>query len=451
MNTILVIDDYPEIRDLLKEFFEQEGFVIELAARADEGWKKFVETNPVVVILDQMLPDAKGIELLQKMKEYNPQINVIIITAYGKIKDAVRAMELGAMNYLTKPVNLQELKILVRQAMRLSTIIKERDHHRKKLQVRVKGRWTPMLFHSQIIKDLFKLCQKVADTNTTILLQGESGVGKGLFAHYIHQISDRANAPFIDVDCSAIPETLLESELFGYEPGAFTDAKKRKEGLIELAHRGTLFLDEINDLSVKLQGKLLKVIEEKSFRKLGGKKEISVDVRVIVATNIDLKEAVKRGEFRDDLYFRISTFTIELPPLRQRRDDIVPFAKHFLAEISNELHNGVKLIEPEALNALVKYEWPGNIRELRNTIEKAVIISKNQKITIDDLGIEFSQPGALREHKTLFYKEAKRQFESEIIDNALRKANGNQSRAARILGISRNALIRRMQKYNIAV
>lgn len=449
MNTILVIDDYQEIRDLLKEFFEQEGFVIELAARADEGWKKFVETNPVVVILDQMLPDAKGIELLQKMKEYNPQINVIIITAYGKIKDAVRAMELGAMNYLTKPVNLQELKILVHQAMRLSTIIRERDHHRKKLQVRVKGRWTPMLFHSQIIKDLFKLCQKVADTNTTILLQGESGVGKGLFAHYIHQISDRANAPFIDVDCSAIPETLLESELFGYEPGAFTDAKKRKEGLIELAHTGTLFLDEINDLSVNLQGKLLKVIEEKSFRKLGGKKEISVDVRVIVATNIDLKEAVKKGEFRDDLYFRISTFTIELPPLRQRRDDIVPFAKHFLSEVSNELHKDVKPIEPAALNALVRYEWPGNIRELRNTIEKAVIISKNQKITIDDLGIEFSRPGALRKDRTLFYKEAKRQFESEIIDKALIKANGNQSRAARILGISRNALIRRMQKHNI--
>ena len=449
MNTILIIDDDEMIRDLLKNFFEEAGFVVELAARADQGWERFLETNPFVVIVDQILPDEHGTELLKRMKKYDPHVHVIIITGYGEIKDAVRAMESGAMHYLTKPISLPELKVYVDQAVHFSRIIKERDHHRKKLQVQVKGRWTPLLFNSQIMKEIFERCQEVANTKTTILLQGESGVGKGLFAHYIHQISDRANSPFIDVDCSAIPETLLESELFGYEPGAFTDAKRRKEGLAELANTGTLFLDEISGLPLTLQGKLLKVIEEKSFRKLGGTKETSIDVRIIVASNINLKESVERKNFREDLYYRISSFQIEIPPLRERQEDMIPLAKHFLAELSKELHKPVKDIEPAALDTMTKYDWPGNVRELRNTIEKAIIIAKNKTITVNDMGIDFLRYDVTKERKTIFYKEARRQFEQEILINALKQANGNQCQAARILGISRNALIRRIQKYHI--
>ncbi len=449
MKTILIIDDFEMERTQLKEFLEKEGLFVETAERADEGWKKFVATHPFLVLLDQILPDGKGIEILKRMKEYDSNVNIMIITAFGNIKDAVKAMELGAINYLIKPVDLQELKILINQAIHLSSLIKERDHHRKKLQVQVKGRWTPLLFDSLIMAEVFKRCQEVANTNTTILLLGESGSGKGLFAHYIHQTGNRAEAPFIDVDCSTIPETLLESELFGYEPGAFTDAKERKEGLIELANSGTLFLDEISGLPITLQGKLLKVIEEKSFRKLGGQKEIEVDTRVIVATNTNLKEAVAKGKFREDLYFRISTFIIELPPLRQRKEDIPALAKHFFNEIRNELHKDVDDINTAALDALVRYNWPGNIRELRNTIERAILVAKNKKITIENLGIEFNVVDNNRDHRDLRYKEAKRQFESGILEKALSQTRGNQSQAAKILGISRNALIRRIAQFHI--
>jgi two-component system response regulator AtoC len=449
MNTILIITDDEMIQNLLKTYFEEEDFRVEVAQNADEGWKKFLKTNPFVVILDQMLPDAKGRDILKRMKQHNSQTSIIIVTAYGQIKDAVRAMELGAMNYVTKPINLKELQLLVNQALRLSAIISERNLHRKKLQVLVKKQWTPLLFNSHIMKEIFSRCQEIAHTNTTILLQGESGVGKGLFAHYIHQISNRSDAPFIDIDCRTIPETLLESELFGYEPGAGTDAKKLKEGLIEIANTGSLFLDEITGLPITLQGKLLKVIEEKSFRKLGGNKEISVDVRVIVATNTNLKKAVEKGKFREDLFFRISTFPIELPPLRKRKEDIVPLAQHFLIEIKNELHKDIAEIDPEALSALVKHEWPGNIRELRNTIEKAVLTARGKRITVDDLGIKFLNSEQAKNYTPLFYKEAKRQFEFDLLERALMQAKGNQSYAARILGISRNALIRRLHKYKI--
>ncbi len=449
MHTILIIDDDESIRKMLEVFFEGEGLSVMLAASGSEGWQKFSRTTPPVVIVDQILPDARGIEILRKIKKHSPETQVIIITGYGEIKDAVKAMELGALNYLLKPIELQELKILVQQALRLTSITKERDRYREQMEVHVRGRVAPILFKSKIMKDIFDQCRQVAKSNTTVLLEGESGTGKGLLARYIHQISDRFDAPFIDVDCATIPETLIESELFGYEPGAFTDAKKKKEGLIELAHSGTLFLDEIGAMPLPLQGKLLKVIEEKSFRKLGGGKEIAVDVRVILATNANLKEMVKHGKFREDLYFRISAFPIKLPPLRGRKEDIPSLAKHFRSEISKELHKGVSEIEDKALKVMVDYYWPGNIRELRNTIEKAVIVSKGKKITVDDLHLEAAKSVQARDYTNLSYEEAKEQFEKEIIENALAQTDGNQSEAAKGLGISRDLLIRRMRKYKI--
>ena len=449
MYSILVIDDDESIRKMLEAFFEGEGLSVTLAANGSEGWRKFLQTSPLVVIVDQLLPDARGIEILGKIKKHIPDTQVIIITGYGEIKDAVKAMELGALNYLVKPIDLQELKILVQQALKFASITKERDHYREQIEVHVRGRVAPILFKSNVMKNIFEQCKQVAQSNATVLLEGESGTGKGLLAHYIHQISERAHAPFIDIDCASIPETLIESELFGYEPGAFTDAKKKKEGLVELAHSGSLFLDEVGAMPLPLQSKLLKVIEEKSFRKLGGGKEINVDVRVILATNADLKEMVNQNKFREDLYFRISTFPISLPPLRKRKEDIPSISRHFCQEISKELHKDVLEIEDEAIKALIDYHWPGNIRELRNTIEKAVIVAKGKMITVNDLHLEAAQPSLTKDYKRLSYKEAKRQFEIEIIENALAQSRGNQSEAADNLGISRDLLIRRMRKYNI--
>ncbi len=449
MYTLLIIDDDESIRTMLETFFEGEGLSVSLAANGAEGWKKFLETDPPIVITDQILPDTRGIEVLGKIKRHNPETQVIIITGYGEVKDAVKAMELGASNYLVKPIDLQELKILVQQALRLTSIKKERDHYREKMEVHVKGRVAPILFKSKIMKDIFDQCRQVAKSNATVLLEGESGTGKGLLAHYVHQISDRADAPFIDVDCATIPDSLIESELFGYEPGAFTDAKRKKEGLIELAHTGTLFLDEIGVLPLPLQGKLLKVIEEKSFRKLGGSKEIRVDVRVILATNANLKEMVERNTFREDLYFRISTFPIKLPPLRERKEDIPSLAKHFLSDISKELHKEMGELSDDVLSVLANYSWPGNIRELRNTIEKAIIVSREDTITVDDLRLEATTAMPKRDYTNLSYEEAKKQFEIDMFENALTRAHGNQSQAAKLLGISRDILIRRMKKYKI--
>ncbi len=449
MWTILVIDDDESVRILLTELFEADGYSVASAANGTEGWEKFKSLNPFLVILDQFLPDMRGIDLLGKLKEFDPETNVIIITGYGEIKDAVRAMEKGALNYLLKPLDITELKILTKQTQQNYTIKKERDFHREKMKVLVKGKITPILFRSLLMAEILKQCEEVAKTDSTILLESESGTGKGLFALYLHQISKRSDGPFIDIDCTTIPEALLESELFGYEPGAFTDAKKRKEGLIELAHKGTIFLDEISSLPLVLQGKLLKVIETKSFRKLGGKKEITADVRVIVATNTNLLELVNNNLFRKDLYYRISTFPIRLPPLRQRKEDIIPLAEHFFQEVKREYHKDLDGIEPEALDLLLNYDWPGNVRELKNTIEKAIIVARDRMVRKEDIQLEPLKIKPSPTYESLPYEEALVGFEKEMIESALNRANGNQTRAAQSLGISRNFLIRRMKKYGI--
>ncbi len=449
MQTILIIDDDTAIREFLTEIFEQENYTVSTAPNGTEGLRRFIETDPFVVILDQILPDIRGIDLLRKMKEYNPETNVIIITGYGEIKDAVKAMELGALNYLIKPLDATELKILVQQAQQNFKIKRERDFHRQKMTVLTKGRISPIVFRSEAMKKVFNQCQQVARTDSTILLEGESGTGKGLFALYLHQISNRSDGPFIDIDCTTIPESLLESELFGYEPGAFTDAKKRKEGLIELAHKGTLFLDEISSLPLLLQGKLLKVLEQKSFRKLGGKKEIQVDVRIIVATNTNLLQLTEKGLFRKDLYFRISTFPIKLPSLRDRKEDIIPIAEHFFEEIKKDYHKEIDGIEPEALESLVNYDWPGNVRELRNTVEKAIIIAQGRKIARDDIHLESKKEVVVQKFPDNSYEEALAQFEREIIVQVLKQTQGNQTRAAQRLKVSRNFLIRLMKKHKI--
>ncbi|MEO0227856.1 MAG: sigma-54 dependent transcriptional regulator [candidate division WOR-3 bacterium] len=449
MDTILVIDDDESIRNFLNELFSREGYTVYSAANGNEGWDIFIKRDPFMILLDQVLPDIRGIELLIKIKSYSPETNVIIITGYGEIKDAVRAMEAGALTYLLKPLDTTELRILIKRAKENWRIKKERDFHRKKIQTLIRGKWTPILFKSKLMAEIFEKCQLVAKTDTTVLLEGETGTGKGLFAAYLHQISNRSDGPFIDIDCTTIPENLLESELFGYEPGAFTDAKRRKEGLIELANNGTIFLDEIASLPFLLQGKLLKVIEERSFRKLGGKGEINVDVRIIVASNKDLLELTEKGLFRKDLYYRVSTFPIRLPPLRERKEDIIPLAEHFFQELKREFHKDLAGIESDALNALLDYDWPGNVRELRNTIEKAVILAQGKTITKNDIQLTIGHARSMPEETLSSYSEALAEFEKRIISDALRQTKGNQTRAAEILKVSRNFLIRQMKKYGI--
>ncbi len=448
MNTILIIDSDAEFGEKLKTFLEEQGFHAESARKFDDGWEKFLTTKPFVVIVEQLLPDGQGIDMLRRIKETAPQTYVILTTRNGKIRDAVQAMEMGAINYLTKPLDMNDLRDSINKAQNLGLTTQAQEKHHDMKSTMAENSNIPLPPYSKIMKEVFRRCQEIAATDTTVLLCGENGVGKCLFAHYIYRLSSRADGPFIEVDCAAIPETLLESELFGYELGSFAEAKGKKSGLIELAHNGTLFFDEISCLPIVLQNKLSKTIEEKSFRKLGGSQDIAVNTRIIAATKNDLKQLVKEGRFKENLYYQISTCTIEIPPLRQRKEDIVPLARHFLTKFSKELHKEINDFEIEVLDALVNYGWPGNIRELRNMIEKAVITTKNRLITIDDIGTEFSPP-APEETKVLFYRDAKQQFESEILEAALTQARGNQSKAARLLGVSRNALFRRLRKYRI--
>ncbi|MEO0137377.1 MAG: sigma-54 dependent transcriptional regulator [candidate division WOR-3 bacterium] len=448
MYPILIVDDDESIRGLLTAFFEEENYTVLCAANGAQAWQIFLQHLPRIVILDQRLPDIQGIELLKKMREYDPEVKVVVITGYGEIKDAVKAMEYGAVNYLLKPLDLQELRIIIKQIQENLTIKKERDLYRDRLQVLTRGKLTPLIYKSKKMEEILNQIKEVAKTNSTVLLEGESGTGKGLLALYIHQISNRSTGPFVDIDCTTIPENLLESELFGYEPGAFTDARRRKEGLIELAHTGTLFLDEISSMPLLLQGKLLKVLEERRFRKLGGKKDINVDVRIIVATNANLEEMVEKGTFRKDLFFRINTFPIRLPPLRERKEDIIPLAEHFLKEIAREYHKEIVGIAPAAMELLKNYHWPGNIRELRNAIEKAIIITRATYLQPEDISL--GKTGMIEEETLpLDYNKAITRVEMDLVKRALQQTQGNQTRAAELLGVSRNFLIRLMKKYHI--
>jgi two-component system response regulator AtoC len=449
MDTILLIDDDQGIRAMLKDYLETAGFEVILAKRGDEGLRKFIQFNPPIVILDQRLPDVNGIELLKKMKHNEPNAQIIIITGYGEIEKAVKAIQYGALNYLTKPIDLQALKMMINGAQQTTLLKKERTYYRNMMKVKANGDIINFYADSDIMKGVLKMCRYVASKDTTVLIQGETGTGKGILAKYIHQISDRSEAPFIEVNCAAIPENLLESELFGYEPGAFTDARYRKDGLIELANTGTLFLDEIGNMPMTIQGKVLKVIEDKVFRKLGGNKEIKTDIRIIAATNIDLYNAVTEKKFRKDLYYRISTFPIELPPLRERKSDLILIAESFLREIKMKIQKDITGFQKEVLDYMKDYTWPGNIRELKNAIERAAIISETEQLCLKDFTqMPFSSADQDAD-STLPYKEAMTRFVESRIKDALRQTNGNQSKAAKILEISRDAFIRRMRKFHI--
>jgi len=371
---LLIVDDEPNIRRVLSAVFAKAGYEI---FTAENGKKALdvISTEPSldVMLCDLVMPDLNGVEVLKSAKEINPRLSVVMITAHGTIKTAVDAMKLGAFDYITKPFDMDEIKLIVKNAFERSRLLTENIQLKQELQSRY--RFDGIVGASRKMQEVFKIVERVAGSNATVLIRGESGTGKELIARAIHYNSTRHDKPFIAVSCAALPETLLESELFGYEKGAFTGAVGQKAGRFELAHHGTLFLDEIPDISPAMQVKMLRVLQEREFERVGGTKPVRVDVRLLAATNRDLEQAVANGEFRPDLYYRLQVIQIFLPPLRERKEDIPTLVEHFIEKFNQENGKNVKFASPEAMDLLMKYNWPGNIRELENAIERGVVLA----------------------------------------------------------------------------
>jgi len=449
--TILVVDDEHLIRWSLEQELRREGFQVLLAATGADALRIAKAERPDAILLDVRLPDADGIEILERLRTEELEAVVIMITAHGAVNAAVRAMKLGAQDYLMKPVEPEQLLVILRKALEGRTL--RQEVARFQSEVRHGAELQDLVGTSPTIGQLRGLIQQIARSDaTTVLLEGESGTGKDLVARVIHFASARATAPFMAVNCAALPEHLLESELFGHEKGAFTDAKALKKGLFEQADGGTVYLDEIGDMKPDLQAKLLRLIEEKTFRRVGSVRDFRVDVRVIAATNQDLGKAREAGQFRTDLYYRLRVFPLFLPPLRERRDDIPLLAAHFLRRFNREMRRGVQSFDPAVEAALANYAWPGNVRELRNVIERAMILAAGDTIQLDDLPPELAAqrvaPAAALPalpSQGVSLEEVERQ----LVRQALESTEGNQVRAARLLGISRDALRTRMKKFGL--
>jgi DNA-binding NtrC family response regulator len=439
---ILVVDDEETQREMLGGFLRKEGYSVSLADSGEKalsiGQDKFFE----VALIDLKMLGMDGIELLSRLKEINPEIQVIVMTAYASVETAVEAMKKGAFNYVNKPVDLEELRINIKKALDNQKILTENRYLREQLNEKYKD--LKIIGESKAIKEVLSTVARVANSDSTVLIRGESGTGKELVARAIHTLSDRANQRFISLSCAAIPETLLESELFGYERGAFTGATRRKEGRFELADSGTLFLDEIGDLSLETQVKLLRVIETQEFERLGGKETIKVDVRIISATNQDLEKKIKEKSFREDLYYRLNVISILIPPLRERKEDIIPLVDYFIQKSNQKTGKNIQGLTREAKDSLFSYPWPGNIRELENVIERAIVLSRGEAIDKSDLAhLSFQRMDEIP--STLLLKD----LEKSHILKVLEKTKGNLSQTAELLGIHRNTLRLKMKEYGI--
>ena len=453
---ILVVDDDEVIRWTLREALQSWGFAIVEAGSAAEAVKQFRTDLPTAVLLDIDLPDGSGLDVLREIKREHPEAIVIMITGNVQVDNTISALRGGAYDFIAKPINLEELHVTIRNA------IETRQLRREVAQVRKERarefNFKQIVGESPAMKKMLSLAAKVAESEvSSVLLQGESGTGKDLVAKAIHYGSQRAEGPFVAVNCAALPATLIESELFGYEKGAFTDAKARKEGLFEQAEGGTLLLDEIGELELSLQAKLLRVLEEGAFRRVGGLKDIPLDVRVLAASNRDLKAESEAGRFRLDLYYRLSIIQIDIPPLRERGDDVLLLSQHYIEKIGARLkRNRVTGLSAEAQEVFRKYDWPGNVRELRNVIERALILEDADKITTEYLpgGLlspsRVAQTSAADAVSTRFVlpEEGISLDEAELsfVQQAIERSGGNQTRAAELLGISRDQLRYRLKK-----
>jgi len=446
--SILIIDDEVLTLNNLKRVLEKIGYEILLADSGETGIEVFKKHRPNLVLVDLMLPGIDGIEVLKQIKETDANTVVIMITAYEIIEKAIESMKLGAYDYLLKPFKISDLKTSVARALELQSlkirIIETVETEREKYY------FDKMAAKNKKMIDALKIAHKVAHLEkTTVLIMGESGVGKGILARAIHYNSPRADEQFIEINCAAIPENLLESELFGYEPGAFTDARRRKIGLFEKADHGTVFLDEIADMPLSLQAKILKVLEEQSFVRLGSTNQIKIDVRIITATNKDLKKEIEQGNFREDLFYRLNVVPITIPPLRERREDIIPLALTFIQYFNHELHRSFKGISEDAAKVLLAHDWPGNVRELRNVIERIMALNQSEEILLEHLPLEIKSSNAkfpiLKDsvEKTEFI--SLNELEKKYIKEVLKFTGGNKSKAAKILGIHLTSLFRKLK------
>jgi len=441
---ILIVDDDSSFRRVLEYNLQQEGYDVYTAADGEQGLARFAEIAPPLVITDLKMPGMGGLQLLSAVKERSPSTVVIVLTAFGATETAVEAMKLGAFDYLTKPVNREELKLKVAQVLQVQGLSEE--NRLLKQELSDKADFRNLVGISKAMESVFAVVRKVADTEATVLITGESGTGKELVARAIHAGSSRRNAPFVAVNCAAIPRDLLESELFGHVKGAFTGAIRDKAGKFQQAEGGTIFLDEVGDLPIDLQPKLLRVLQERVVEPVGGRGEEKLDVRVLAATNTELEQAISQGRFREDLFYRLSVIPLELPPLRQRPEDIELLVRYFTAKYGGE---GVTFSR-EALEVLQRYSWPGNVRELENTVERLLIMRNGDVIGADELPDKITASPVKTEGNRLPPEGySLEQLEMEVVLEALERNNWNQTAAARFLRIPRHTLIYRMEKYNI--
>jgi DNA-binding NtrC family response regulator len=451
---ILVVDDEHLIRWTLEQHLKKEGYEAITAESGEKALEILPDVMPHLVLLDNQLPGMMGIDVLGKIKDADKDIIVIMITAHGLLETAVKAMKLGAFDYISKPFNLDEITLTIKKALETRSLREEVRILKEQQKSSLKA--YNIIGKSAAIQGVLDMIRKIAQSDaTTVLIQGESGTGKELVARAVHMGSSRADKPFMAINCAALPETLLESELLGHEKGAFTDAKVQKKGLLELADGGSVFLDEVGDMAYSMQAKLLRVLEDRTFKRVGGSKDISVDVRIISATNQDVKKLMNDGRFRKDLYYRLQVVPIYLPPLRERKEDILPLAKHFIEMFNTEFHKNVKEISEKAREFLVQYEWPGNVRELKNVIERAMILESEDILLLEHLPIELvssSIPVPKADSAGLNIPMdgmSLERVEEELVKQALAVAGGNQSKAADLLGVQRDAFRRRMKKFGL--
>ena len=448
--SILIIDDEEAQRNVLKGYLEKKGFKIFTASSGNEGVKSVKDNIIDIILSDYKMPDITGLEVLEQVKKINPEISFVILTAYGTIENAVRAMRLGAFDYISKPVDLDELDLLLERIIENKNLKSEIEL--LKNQLKEKFKIDSLISASPKMDDILSIASRAAESKATVLITGGSGTGKEVLAKSIHFASPRKDKPFIAVNIPALPETLLESELFGYEKGAFTGADKSKKGRFELAEGGTLFLDEIGDIPLNLQVKLLRVLQEHQIERLGSTENISIDVRIIAATHQNLEQKIKEKTFREDLFYRLNIISLNIPPLQERKEDIIPLIEYFVEKYSKENNKKKMNLSKEAIDALLKYNYPGNVRELENIIERSVVLSRNNIIVLNDLpnvvkGFKEEKEIKINEEKTLI--EQVEELEKKLIYDALSKTNGNQSQAGRILGLTERNLRYKMQKYNI--
>ena len=442
---VLIVEDEPSTRLGLTELVSTWGFTTDSAADGQEALQRITTFRPSIVISDLVMPQMGGLELLRALKEEGTAITTVILTAQGTVETAVEAIKEGAYDYLTKPVEPQRLKILLDKIVERQDTLREVKSLRK--QLREHGSFGKMIGNSPQMRKVYQTIEQAAPTQANVLIWGESGTGKELVAQTIHQLSPRGQMPFVPINCAAIPETLLESEIFGHEKGAFTGASDRREGCFELADRGTLFLDEIAEMTPATQVKLLRVLQERKFRRLGGRQEQSVDVRVIAATNVNPADAVKNGKLREDLYYRLNVFAIELPPLRQRKEDLSLLIQAFLAEFNDRNNKSVSAVDSSAMRMLEQYNWPGNVREVRNVIERAVILSNGEFIEPKHLPpLVTDSPDVVKPVIALEPGTTVEEAERRLILMTLEHTRDNKTRAAEILGISLKTLHNKLNK-----